>query len=259
MVASDPTVVPLAHEVHGHGPPLVLVHGITESRRTWDPLVPMLAQGHTVVAVDLRGHGESPTGPAYDLETMAGDVQALLAELGVEDAVLVGHSLGGTVVTAAASSFGTARGVVNVDQPLALAGFQEGLRQLEPMLRGDHATFEAAITAVFDAMAGALTGDERRRVTALRRPSQEVVLGIWAPVIESTPAELDALVAAVAGSVTVPYLSLHGIDPGADYASWLTALVPTATVEVWPDLGHYPHLVEPVRFLTRLADFEQDL
>ena len=56
--------------------------------------------------------------------------------------------------------------------------------------------------------------------------------------------------------ITVPYLSLHGMDPGPDYAAWLQNLVPTATVEVWPDMGHYLHLVDPGRFLARLAAFE---
>ncbi len=62
--------------------------------------------------------------------------------------------------------------------------------------------------------------------------------------------------AALAGAVKVPYLSLHGIDPGPEYAPWLTRLVPTATVEVWPEHGHYPHLVDQARFLQRLHDFE---
>jgi pimeloyl-ACP methyl ester carboxylesterase len=54
----------------------------------------------------------------------------------------------------------------------------------------------------------------------------------------------------------VPYLSLHGIDPGPDYAPWLQHLVPTAAIEVWPEMGHYLHLVDPQRFLTRLSEFE---
>ncbi|MDP2290729.1 MAG: alpha/beta hydrolase, partial [Actinomycetota bacterium] len=65
-----------------------------------------------------------------------------------------------------------------------------------------------------------------------------------------------ATVEALASAITVPYLSLHGIDPGPDYGDWLTRLVPTATVELWPDLGHYVQLVEPDRFLARLAEFE---
>lgn len=57
----------------------------------------------------------------------------------------------------------------------------------------------------------------------------------------------------------VPYLSIHGVDPGAEYAHWLADLIPGALVEVWPDLGHYPHLVEPARFVSRLAAFDSSL
>jgi pimeloyl-ACP methyl ester carboxylesterase len=49
---------------------------------------------------------------------------------------------------------------------------------------------------------------------------------------------------------------LHGIDPGPDYAGWLRARVPDAMVEVWPDHGHYPHLVDPERFVARLVDLD---
>ena len=65
----------------------------------------------------------------------------------------------------------------------------------------------------------------------------------------------DAGVGALAGNVRAPLLSLHGIDPGDDYAGWLTSLVPTATVEVWPDHGHYPHLVDRDRFVERVHAF----
>ncbi len=246
--------VNIAYERVGAGPPLVLVHGITESRRTWDPLVAELARTNTVIAADLRGHGESSGGPSYDLGSFATDVRSLVNALGVEDPALIGHSLGGTVVTAYASAF-PCRAVVNIDQPLALAAFQDGLRQLEPMLRGDRSTFEAAITMVFDSMSGELVGPARERVEALRRPDQDVVLAIWTPVLESTADELDGLVRQMTGGVRAPYLSLHGIDPGPDYGAWLGTLIPTATVEVWPGLGHYPHLVAPERFAARVQEF----
>lgn len=105
-------------------------------------------------------------------------------------------------------------------------------------------------------MAGPLTGSERWRVDHLRRPDQSVVLGIWDVVLSSSVEELDAVVDAVAGAITVPYLSLHGIDPGPDYAAWLTSRIPTATVEVWPDTGHYPHLIAPDRFVERVVAFD---
>ena len=250
--------VAVEFDVTGHGPPVVLVHGITESRRTWDPLIGPLAAGHTVVAADLRGHGQSGPGQRYDLDSMAADVHDVVDSLGLGAPLLVGHSLGGTVVTAYAAAFG-ARGVVNVDQSLALADFQDGVRQLEPMLRGERADFERAITLVFEQLAGQLSGGERDRVEALRRPSQPVVLGVWSILLESTSDEVDAAVRDIATRVAAPYLSLHGADPGPGYGAWLRSLIPEAVVEVWPDVGHYPHLVHPDRFLARLASFEASL
>jgi pimeloyl-ACP methyl ester carboxylesterase len=238
---------------------LVLVHGITESRATWDPLLPRLAD-HSLLAVDLRGHGAAFRHAPFDLATMAGDVLADMAAAGVDpaEAVLIGHSLGGTVVSAMASAT-SVKGVINVDQPMRLADFQAGLLQLEALLRGDEASFRSAIDMVFAAMRGPLSESETVRVESLRQPNQEVVLGIWQPVLESTVEQLDALVEGVAGAIRAPYLSLHGIDPGPAYAEWLTSLVPSATVEVWADHGHYPHLVDMDRFAARVDAFVEAL
>lgn len=60
-------------------------------------------------------------------------------------------------------------------------------------------------------------------------------------------------------AVQVPYLSLFGTDPGAGYPDWLSGLVPTARVETWDGVGHYPHLVDPDRFLTVVREFEETL
>ena len=241
----------------GEARSLVLVHGITESRRAWDPLLaPLIAAGFRVTAVDLRGHGASSKVAPYDLATMAGDLGAVLAEEGIDDALLVGHSLGGAVVSAFAAG-GPCRGVVNVDQSLALGDFKQVLTELEPMLKGSEDEFGGAITAIFDQMAGPLDGAERWRVDNLRQADQHVVLGVWDLMFSSSVDELDAVVDAVAGSIAVPYLSLHGIDPGPDYPGWLTSRVATASVEVWPELGHYPHLIEQQRFVDRVVAFDQ--
>jgi pimeloyl-ACP methyl ester carboxylesterase len=240
---------------------LVLVHGITESKHSWDPLLDPLSAGESgtprkILAVDLRGHGAATRAAPFDLATMATDVlqQMSSADIAPEDTLLIGHSLGGTVVTAMAS-VATFRGVINIDQPLKLADFQAGLQQLEPMLRGEEAGFVAAIGMVFDAMRGQLPDAEYQRLAAIRRPEQPVVLGVWDPVLTLPAAQLDAIVEAMTRSITSPYLSLHGIDPGPDYAEWLDTHVPGATAEVWPDHGHYPHLVDPARFVARVEDF----
>lgn len=242
--------------------PLVLVHGITESKHSWDPLLDALSidqaatARRTILAVDLRGHGDATRASPFDLVAMATDVLTEMAAAGIApaDAVLIGHSLGGTVVTAMAS-VAQFRAVINVDQPLTLADFQDTLRQLEPMLRGDQTSFAAAISMVFDALRGPLSDEQYQRLGALRRPEQNVVLGVWDPVLTLPAVDLDAMVGSMTRTISSPYLSLHGIDPGPSYPGWLAERIVGAVTEVWPDHGHYPHLVDPTRFVERVNEF----
>jgi pimeloyl-ACP methyl ester carboxylesterase len=222
-----------------------------------------LASDHLVVSVDLRGHGESTTGGPYDPVSLASDVHTVVHELAkeaptLERPIVIGHSLGGVVVSAYAAVFG-GRGVINIDQSLQLSSFKAMLAGAEPMLRGDTASFNAFVAGMFSLMDGPLPADERARISNASHPRQDVVLGIWESVLESSVDELDATVDVLAAGIKVPYLALHGIDPGPDYAAWLRARVPTATVEVWADHGHYPHLVDPTRFTQRVRAFEASL
>jgi pimeloyl-ACP methyl ester carboxylesterase len=84
----------------GPGTPIVLLHGFPLDRTVWDEQADAL-RGRRVVRVDLRGCGESEPsdGPAL-MELLAGDVAALLDQLGIERAALVGHSIGGYVTLA---------------------------------------------------------------------------------------------------------------------------------------------------------------
>ena len=104
----------LAYERYGRGVPVVLAHGITESRHTWDPLILELASTYDVVVPDLRGHGESTLDGPFDSMTMAADVGELVSHLGLESPLMVGHSFGGIVVSAYAAQF-PCRGVINVE------------------------------------------------------------------------------------------------------------------------------------------------
>lgn len=76
----------------------MLVHGLGDSRRVMAPLAAQLGGDHRTVTVDLRGHGDSDAPHAdYSVETLATDVAHVCDALGVERAVIVGHSLGGAV------------------------------------------------------------------------------------------------------------------------------------------------------------------
>ncbi len=98
--------------------PFLLVHGLASNARLWDGVAVRLAgAGHVAVAVDLRGHGRSskPAGP-YDVPTVADDLAAVIAVLGLRRPVVAGQSWGGNVVVELAARHPSAtRGIVCVD------------------------------------------------------------------------------------------------------------------------------------------------
>jgi pimeloyl-ACP methyl ester carboxylesterase len=82
----------------GTAPVLWLIHGIGDSSRTWEEVLPLLGDGYTVVAPDLLGHGASDKPRAdYSIGGFANGMRDLQVVLGVERATVVGHSLGGGV------------------------------------------------------------------------------------------------------------------------------------------------------------------
>lgn len=105
-----------------NGPPMLLIHGATDSWQTWAPLLPELTQKWHIFALDLRGHGKSAHTPGdYSIMRFAEDCAAFLRERVHRPAVLVGHSLGGWValITAALAHDHT-RAFVLEDPPLWL-------------------------------------------------------------------------------------------------------------------------------------------
>ncbi|WP_182886466.1 alpha/beta fold hydrolase [Microbispora sp. H10885] len=85
-------------------PALLLIHGSASSARSWDSLVPLLTGSHRVIRIDLLGHGRSakPAGPSYATPDQGRRAGVVLDRLGVERAIVVGHSSGGAVATALA-------------------------------------------------------------------------------------------------------------------------------------------------------------
>jgi esterase len=81
----------------GQGPPLVLLHGLFGSARNWGAVQKALAGDYRVVALDLRNHGASPHAPGMSYAAQAEDVAETLAAIGIENAALLGHSMGGKV------------------------------------------------------------------------------------------------------------------------------------------------------------------
>ncbi|HWG02824.1 MAG TPA: alpha/beta hydrolase [Trebonia sp.] len=119
----------LAYERHGDGPVLVLLHGVGHRRQAWNAVLPHLAPHRTVIAVDLPGHGESPslaagtegtgdTGGADPVHAMGEELVRLFDELGLERPHIGGNSLGGALALGLA-----ARGRAATVTGLSPAGF----------------------------------------------------------------------------------------------------------------------------------------
>jgi len=110
--------IPIAFEVDGSGArALVFVHGWSCDRSYWAEQMPVFAPRYRVVSIDLAGHGESGVGrSSWTMPLYGDDVAAVVKRLGLEDVVLIGHSMGGDVIVEAALRLGDrVRGLVWVD------------------------------------------------------------------------------------------------------------------------------------------------
>lgn len=88
------------------GPPVVLLHGLASSARTWDLVAPLLARNFQVIAVDERGHGGSAKpDTGYDLPTFVGDVRGICQALQLDRPTIVGQSWGGHVALQYAAAY----------------------------------------------------------------------------------------------------------------------------------------------------------
>jgi pimeloyl-ACP methyl ester carboxylesterase len=113
--------VSLAYEETGTGePPILLIHSWTGDRSSFAPQVSYFSRAHRVLAVDLRGHGESdkPHGE-YSPDVFVEDVGWMCDQIGLRNAVLVGHSMGGNIVLElAARRPDLAAAVILLDAPV---------------------------------------------------------------------------------------------------------------------------------------------
>ncbi|MEO6678259.1 MAG: alpha/beta hydrolase [Pseudomonas sp.] len=92
--------------VGGKGPAVVLLHGFGDTGDMWAPLAADLAKDHTVVVPDLRGMGlSSIPDSGFDKKTQAGDIRGVLAALGIEHSVVIGHDIGTMVAFAYATRY----------------------------------------------------------------------------------------------------------------------------------------------------------
>jgi non-heme chloroperoxidase len=144
------TDIELYYEDHGFGQPVVLIHGYPLDGSSWEKQTAALLQaGYRVITYDRRGFGKSskPT-EGYDYDTFAADLDTLLTTLDLNDAVLVGFSMGTGEVGRYLGTYGSAR--------IARAAF---LGSLEPFLLKSDDNPGGVPQDVFDGLKEAVTAD----------------------------------------------------------------------------------------------------
>jgi non-heme chloroperoxidase len=142
--------IELYFEDHGTGQPVVLLHGYPLNGQSWERQEAALLQaGYRVIAYDRRGFGQSskPT-TGYDCDTFAHDLDAVLDALGLQDAILVGFSMGTGEVARYLGRYGSSK--------VAKVAF---LAPLQPFLLQTDGNAGGVPQSVFDEIVAAATGD----------------------------------------------------------------------------------------------------
>ncbi len=250
-------------------PPLVFVHGFACALGDWQAQVAAFSSRHEVVACDLRGHGATPGLPGEcTIAHFGGDVAALVANLELQGAVLVGHSMGCRVVLEAAR-LDPARvaGLVLVDGSLMGIGdpaqAEAATRQAIDVV-GFPAFAEALFTQMFLA-----PGDASRAIVARAKALPAATGASLFPSLVRWDAEhMDAALAAVRAPLMVIQTTWVNEDrkrasmqPGQS-TPWLDlvrARVPGARIEIIPGAGHFPQIENPAEVNRLIGGFLDSL
>lgn len=249
---TDVSGISLAYDVAGRGePPIVFVHGWSCDRSYLAPQVAHFAPRHTVLAVDLRGHGQSgkpEPGPGrYDVEVLADDVLAVAAVAGLRRPVLVGHSLGALAGLSAAARPGALSALVMVDPaPITNERVKAYFRESADTVRADH---DRSWRTEFAKGFFLPTDTVRRDEIIAEFPAGEP--GIAAAILQAM-GEFDG--AGALSRATVPVLSIGSAHPpnsGAD----LRRACPGITIGQTVGSGHFNQLEVPDQVNAMIGKF----
>lgn len=271
-------------ESPGDGPLVVLLHGFAGCWWVWrHQLVDLAGAGYRVVAVDLRGYGDSDKPPrGYDGWTLAGDIAGLVRALGEREAHLVGHAWGGFLAWTAATLHPrvvSSLTVLGAGHPLAyrrairsgwyrpalrpqfkaashVFRFQQPLRP-EHALIADRAALVEQLLREWSGRAWSQTDDCAE--TAQRLREAMLIPGVAHSALEyyrwafrsQFRGDGRRFAAAVDAVSPVPVFQLHGSEDTCILASTARASTrwtrPHSWLHVLPGVGHYPHLEAPAQ------------
>lgn len=241
--------------------PLVMLHGIARVARNFAHLAPHFAARYRVIAIDVRGHGDSDWDPkgAYLVEDYTADLAALAERLGLRDVVLWGNSTGGRIAQMYAGTHPERVSAVIVEdvgpeRPAAISNRRAKRMQEEEngwatrdellaQLKRDYPRTPDALLENFVAH-GTKTRDDGRTVWK-RDPA---ILGGF------VPTELWDAVKRITAPIIYVLGGASAIVPPETQAR-LTEMLPQVRIVIMPGLGHYPSDEAPDAFAAIVDDF----
>lgn len=235
------------------GAPLIMLHGLSDSCRSMQPLMSALPREIRSMALSLRGHGDSSRPQrGYAPADMAADVADAMDRLGVRDAMILGHSMGSVVAQELAVRYPLrAAGLILVG---AFAGLR-GEAELEAFCEAEIFPLTDPIDPLF------VRGFQESTLARTVAPgfidlvvgeSLKVPAHVWKSAIRGL------LAARPAAGITAPTLLLWGDQDGFALERQQAALIraiPGAVLETFEGTGHSPHWEEPERAARVIADF----
>ena len=276
-----PVLRPQTVTLHGHrvtyrtagsGPVLLLLHGVTNTSQTWEPVAAELSRSFTLIAPDLLGHGDSATPRGdYSLGAHASGVRDLLTLLGHDQATVVGHSLGGGIAMVFAYQYPerTARlvlvasgGLGREVHMLLRAAALPGADYVLPVITSNRVIGAGrGVGDVLQRLRLAPRGDLALLAAGFasldNRGSREAFLHTVRAVIDSSGQRVSAY-DRLGLATLIPSLIVWGerdsIIP-VDHGKAAHKAMPRSRFEVFPDAGHLPHHADPERFAAALERF----
>jgi pimeloyl-ACP methyl ester carboxylesterase len=247
----------------GSGLPVVFVHAFPLNQTMWDDQVADLRHFCRTITLDLRGFGNSdvPPGP-YSMDQMASDVLGLMAALEIEEAALVGLSMGGYVSLAFYRKYsGSVRAMMLADTRASA----DTHKARESRLNSAKKAETEGASAIADEMGPQLLGPS----TLQHKP--EIARRVRSMIEANSPAGIAAAQRAMAERMDSTYL-LAGIDrpvliavgaedsltPVAE-AEALRNGIPHSRMHVVPSAGHLSNLEQPAEFNRALGEFIREL
>jgi pimeloyl-ACP methyl ester carboxylesterase len=253
-------------------PVLLLIHGITSSSVSWDPVIPALAQHAHVIAPDLLGHGDSDKPRTdYSLGAFASGLRDLLEHLGHERVTIVGHSLGGGVAMQFAyqyleychrlvlvSSGGLGREVSWALRAATLPGAEFVL----PVIANTHVRDVGMVAARLlrrlpvrprPSVAEVARGYASLADGAARTAFVHTLRSVVEPGGQRVEAR-DRLYLAEGRPTLIVWGALDTVIP-LGHAYEAHAAIPGSVLEVFEQSRHFPHVDEPARFARVLLQF----